>query len=146
MSLIPDNCIEHYDTRNECVASENKKIYKLVNASKFKIKKIKIDKCLPQVGEKRCDYLISIGEKNTKKVFFIELKGGRLVDAIKQIHSTIVYLKEEFKDFEMNARIVGSRDVPGFINNPYYLKLKKVIDPTNGTIERSTNKFYSEAI
>lgn len=147
MSLIPENCVLHFDNRNECVASENGKIYKLINASKLKIKKVKVDKCLPQdEGEKRCDYLMSIEENDIKRIFFIELKGERLIDAVKQIHSTVIYLKTEFKDFRFDARIVGSGDVPGFINNPHYLKLKKIIHPTKGKIERATNKFYSEII
>lgn len=147
MSLIFDKCVEHYDNRNECVASENKKVYKLINESKFKIRKVRIDKCLPQgKGEKRCDYLMSVEEKNIKRVFFIELKGERLIDAVKQIRFTVIYLKQEFTDFRIDARIVGSKDVPGFINNPHYLKLKKEIHPTKGTIERATNKFYSETI
>jgi hypothetical protein len=147
MSLILDKCVIHHDIRNECVASEKKKVYKLINDSNFKIRKIKVDKCLPQnEGEKRCDYLMSIEEKDTKRVFFIELKGERLIDAVKQIYSTIIYLKDEFKNFRLDARIVGSGDVPGFINNPHYIKLKKEIHPTKGEIRRATNKFYSEII
>jgi|SRR4051794_36407343 hypothetical protein len=113
MSLILEKCVVHNDNRNEFVASENKKVYKPINQSKFKIRKVKVDKCLSQTeGEKRCDYLMDIEERNIKRVFFIELKGERLIDAVKQIHSTIIYFKQEFKNFRMDARIVGSRDVP----------------------------------
>ncbi len=106
-----------------------------------------MDKCLPQnIGEKRCDYLMSIEDKGFKRVFFIELKGGQLTDAIKQIYSTIIYLRSEFKGFRLDARIVGCGDVPGFINTPHYRKLRKEIHPTKGKIERATNKVYSEII
>lgn len=147
MSLILKACIEHEDNRNECVAYENSKTFKLINQSRFVVRKVKVDKCLPQVeGEKRCDFLFSINCPEMKRVFFIELKGDRLVDAVKQIHETINYLKENFKDHVLEARIVGSGDVPNLRTNPYYLRLQRAINPTKGTIKRATNKFYSETI
>lgn len=147
MSLIPDKCILHFDSRSECVAFEKGKTYKLLNASKYKIKKVRIDNCILQnEGQRRCDYLLSIDDDNIRKVFFVELKGERLIDAVKQIHSTITYLKEEFKGFQLEARIVGSKDVPNIKNNPHYLKLKKIVDSSGGNIKRATNKYYSETI
>lgn len=147
MSLIPENCIHYCDNRNECIASEKGKTFRLINRSGYKVKKVKIDQCFPQKqGEKRCDYLMSIDEPGFKSAFFIELKGGGLVYALKQIYDSIIYLKAELKGFQLQARIVGSGDVPGFNNTPHYIKLKKEIYPTKGTIERSTNKIYSEII
>ena len=147
MSLIPDSCVISNDNRSECVATENGKTYKLINKSKVQIRKVKVDNCIQQrEGEKRCDYLMSIDNKEHKKVFFIELKGGGLSDAIKQIYSTIIYLQAELKGFQLEARIVESGDVPNFKNSPQYLKLLKQVYLTKGTIIRATNKFYSENI
>ncbi len=145
MSLIQNECIEFEDERKICMAFEKGKTYRLLNSSNYKIRKVIVDKCIGQnIGEKRCDYLMEI--KSIKRVIFIELKGGDLVHALKQIYSTIVYLKSEFLDYQIDARIVGSRDVPGFINTPYFVKLEKQIYPTKGKIERATNNFYSENI
>lgn len=144
MSLILDKCIEFDEKRKICIAYEKGKTYRLTNNSSYKIRKVKVDNCLPQnKGEKRCDYLMEIS--SIKRVIFIELKGGDLAHALKQLNSAIIYLKTEFRNYQLDARIIGSRDVPGFINIPEFRKLAKEILP-NGTIERGTNKDYSENI
>jgi hypothetical protein len=99
---------------------------------------------LQNEGEKRCDYLMSIEEK--KRVIFIELKGGGLSAAVKQLYDTIIYLKGEFKGYQIDARIVGRRDVPGISGTPDYRKLAREVNPTNGIIYRATNNIYSENI
>ncbi len=145
MNLIPNECIEFDEERKICIAIENGKIYKLNNVSGFKIRKVKVDNCILQKPEDRkCDYLMEI--KSVGRVIFIELKGGDLVHALKQLFSSISYLKSEFINYQIDVRIVGSRDVPGFINTPDYLRLFKIVRPTNGLIKRSTNKIYSENI
>ncbi len=145
MSLIPDECIEFDEERKICIAFEKGKIYRLNNNSSYKIRKVKVDKCIAQeVGERRCDYLMEI--KSIKRVIFIELKGGDLAHALRQLHSAITFLKKEFGNFQIDVRIVGSRDVPGFISLPDYLKLEKEIRFTKGKTERATNNIYSENI
>lgn len=89
---------------------------------------------------------MNIDENKLCKVFFIELKGGNLNQALKQLNSTIDYLQKEFSGFQKEARIVGSKDVPGFINSPEYVKLAKKILPTKGEIKRATNKIMEETI
>lgn len=112
MSLIPSRCIEFDEKRKICIAFEKGKTYKLNNDSRYKIKKVKVDKCVDQKkGEKRCDYLMEI--ETIKKIIFIELKGGDLVHALRQLYSTINYFKTEFSNYQIDARIIGSRDVPG---------------------------------
>ncbi|MEO6230971.1 MAG: hypothetical protein ABJB11_03460 [Ferruginibacter sp.] len=66
--------------------------------------------------------------------------------AVIQIHSTIIYLKNEFKNYRFDARIVGSKDVPGFKNTPNYKRLAREVLPTKGGIERGTNNIYIETI
>ena len=87
---------------------------------------------------------MNINHEKLKRAIFIELKGGGLSDALKQLYATIIYLKEEFKGYRRDVRIVGSKDVPGFINLPDYRKLAKEVFPTGGTIERGTNNIYTE--
>ncbi len=145
MNLIPAKCVEHNDKRKICVAEENGKKYQLFNKSGITIKKVKVDKCLQQkANEKRCDFLMEA--KKLKRVFFIELKGGDLNKAVNQIYSSIVYLKNEFKNYKIDARIVGSKDVPDIKITANYKKLAKEILPKNGTIERGTNNIYTESI
>ena len=146
MSLILNECIEFNDKRKICVATEKGKTYTLNNISNYKVRKVKIDKCLPQKeSEKRCDYLIDIDDQDLKRVIFIELKGSKLADALRQIYSTIIYLSGEYKNYTKDARIVGSRNVPGFIDLHNYKKLAKEIFQ-NGTIGIRTNKVYFENI
>ncbi len=143
MSLIPNECIEFDEERKICVAFENGKTYRLNNNSNYKIRKVKVDKCIGQeMKEKRCDYLMEI--KSIKRVIFIELKGGDLVHALRQLYSAITYLKREFGNYQIDARIIGSGDVPGFINVPDYRKLAKELLP-KGTILTRTN-IYTENI
>ena len=145
MNLIPDKCIEFNDNRKAFVAEENRKKYNLNNPSGQFIRKVKIDKCLDQnSGEKRCDYLMDC--KNLKRVIFIELKGSDLNKAVVQIHTTIVHLKNEFLNYNIDARIIGSKDVPNFKNTPAYRKLAKQVLPTGGKIIRATNNIYIETI
>ena len=145
MSLIPNECIESDDDRKIIIAFEKGRTYRLNNESGYKIRKVKVDNCIQQKAEqKRCDYLVGI--QSIKKVIFIELKGGDLVHALKQLHASIIYFKPEFINYQVDARIVASRDSPGFINAPDYVKLEKLIRANKGKIERSTHNIYSENI
>ena len=145
MSLILPDCIKCHDTRPECVVSERGKTYRLQNRSGFEIRIVRVDGCLANIKrERRCDYLMNIDK--CRRAIFIELKGGALVDAIQQIYSTVLYLKEEFKRYQLDARIVGKGDVPGFINLPEYRKLAKELGKSNGKIERSTTGVYLENV
>ncbi|MDP4151679.1 MAG: hypothetical protein Q8943_19905, partial [Bacteroidota bacterium] len=122
MTLVLPDCLEYFDKRQVCVAEENGKCYRLVNTSKVNIAKIKVDKCLPQKdNERRCDYLMKVDDKGIQRAIFIELKGTRLIDAVRQIQGTIDYLRKEFQDFQLDARIVGSGDVPRISNLPEYV-------------------------
>jgi hypothetical protein len=147
MSLILEKCIKSHDNRPENVVRENGKEYKLINLSGFKIKTVKVDSCLGQgVGEKRCDYLMHVDEKQCKRTIFIELKGGALVDALKQLYSTAIYLKEDFKGCRLDGRIVGKGNVPNFKNIPDYKKLFKLLTTSGGDLKVGTNRFYSEKV
>lgn len=146
MSLIKEKCIEFDEHRKICVAEENGKKYVLNNTSNLKIKKVKVDKCLEQnEGEKRCDYLMSI-DVPKRQAIFIELKGSDLIKATFQIIETLEFLKEDFKGYQLDVRIVGSRDVPNMIQTPIYKKLASIIKPSGGEIKRATNNVLTENI
>lgn len=145
MSLIPDECVEFDEKRKICIANENGKTYKLFNNSNYKIRKVKVDKCIKQKQrQKICDFLMEI--EIITRVIFIELKGGDLDEALKQIYSSIMHLESEFQNYQIEVRIVGSRDTPGFINLPDYTKLAKKLAKSKGKIIRATNKLYEESI
>lgn len=145
MSLLLDKCVEFEDKRKHCVADENGKTYRILNNSEFVIKKVKIDKCIKQgIGEKRCDFLFCID--NLKRVIFVELKGGKLSTALLQLTETIQYLKNEFKGYKIDARIIGSKDIPNFKSIPSYRALAILVGNNNGTLVRATNNIYTETV
>jgi len=146
MSSKLADCVPKYcDDRKECVAIEKGKKYKLINDSRHVIKSIKLDECLAdKIGERICDYLMHIDNKELKRAIFVELKGGDLNSALKQLYSTVTYLKSEFTNHKMDARIVSSRDVPNIASTPDYRKLAREIIPTGGNIDRGTNNIYTE--
>lgn len=147
MNRIPEECIEFFDKRKICVAEERGKKYELRNDSGFRIKKVKANFCLSQKArEKRCDYLFCVDDIKQPVVFFIELKGGDIVQAIRQVVDTVLFLKPGLENHVLNVRIIGSRNVPQIMNTPDYRKLASVIRPSSGTIKKATNYKMSESI
>jgi hypothetical protein len=147
MSLIDAACVEYNEVRKLYVAAENGKKYVLDNQSALRVRKVSVDKCVKMPdGCGRCDYLFSIDESVKRTVYFIELKGGRGEDALKQINDTFDFLKADFDGYIFEARVVGSRSIPGLTRNPHYKKLLRKIDPMGGNIKIATNKFYKDII
>ena len=145
MSLIPQECIEYDEARKICIAEQYGKKYTLNNDSGFKIQKIKVDGCLAQhTGEKRCDYLFKIETKTPQNAIFVELKGGDLITAVRQVSYTINYLRAELKTYDLLVRIIGSRDVPKLKISPAYRQLLQLIPPQN--FKYATNGVYTEKI
>jgi hypothetical protein len=145
MSLIKQECIEYEDKRSVLIAEEKGKKYRLVNESGYIISKMKVDNCIIKEGQRKCDYLFSTSDK-IKKVVFVELKGGSLVHAVRQISETIKHLNEDFNGFITDARIVGSRSVPNIKQTREYIALYDVVQKTKGSLIVATNKFYEESI
>ena len=141
MSLIPTKCIDPNEDWKICSVSEKRISYQLENGFLYKIKKVTVDGCLPQKeGERRCDYLFDIHQ--IKSVIFIELKGnkGKIKDALEQLYQTIIFLKSEFENYKIHARIAGSKGTPDIENLPEYKKLKRQIIPTKGTIKKEVKE------
>ena len=66
--------------------------------------------------------------------------------ATKQILETIIFLQKEFEGFQIEARIVGNRDVPNIIQTVEYKKLTALVKRSGGEIKRGTNNIYKETI
>jgi len=55
-------------------------------------------------------------------------------------------LKEEIVNLKIDARIIGSNNVPNLTTTSEYQKLFRLIKGTKGEIKIATNKFFSENI
>ena len=131
------------------MAAEKGKRYCLFNDSELRVRRIRADGCLAQrVAEGRCDFVMHIIDNDSinSRVIFIELKGKDLIKAVTQIFDTIAYLKNEFKQHRLDARIVGTGGVPNYKSDPEYKKLQRVCSDTKGNIVTSTHKNYSENV
>lgn len=71
---------------------ENGRKFNIINNNATFVNKVKVDNCYQTVGRK-CDYLFEVMSpscKNTlNKVYYVELKGCKLDDALEQLISTI---------------------------------------------------------
>ncbi len=128
------------DDRSIFVAKDKKekREYRLLNPNKEKICKIKIDNGLIQDNSiKKCDFLFLLCDESA---IFVELKGSNMLQAIRQINSTIIFLGDKLKNNSISARIVLSRfNVPRIENNPDFLKLRKLLKSKNGDLKYMTN-------
>ncbi|PCJ15141.1 MAG: hypothetical protein COB02_18285 [Candidatus Cloacimonadota bacterium] len=89
-------------------AEENGKKFIIKNESRYTIRKIKVDGCLiDDVKTKKCDYLFEIEDEDLQ-VFYVELKGCRVDDAIFQIEATIELLSLRHKNNKKSCYIVAS--------------------------------------
>jgi len=96
-------------TKNKIVSvSENKRVFRINNSSLFSINLVKVDGCYIKKG-RRCDYLFEILDSDIIKVFYIELKGKHLEDAIEQLGETLKYCLGIHKGIDRSCYIVASR-------------------------------------
>lgn len=58
-------------------------------------------------NEKSCDYLVL--NDDSKKAFFIELKGSNVSEAIPQFEGAIKKLKSELLNYSLKFRIISSK-------------------------------------
>lgn len=106
-------CEDFRDVRSTPSVSEKGKTFQLDNRkSKIEIAGIKIDGCVfTKEDGKKCDYLFEVEDK--KKLFFVELKGSDVIQAIEQIKNTITKMKVHYNDWSYAGRVVlGRRVVP----------------------------------
>ncbi len=83
-----------------------KSIYRIINPERKEVTIHTIDGCLIQEGE-RCDYLVAVDE--SRKAFYVELKGHDLNKAMKQIIATFNCFKNQNKFNLQLGRIVPTK-------------------------------------
>ena len=95
--------------KNKIVSvSENKRTFRINNKSLFTINKVEVDGCYISEGRK-CDFLFEIIEDEVKEVFYVELKGKHIEDAIEQLEATLKACLELHKSVPRSCYIVASR-------------------------------------
>ncbi|NOZ91351.1 MAG: hypothetical protein GXO60_08725 [Epsilonproteobacteria bacterium] len=96
-------------TTNKIISiSENKRIFRINNSSLFSINRVEVDGCYITSGRK-CDYLFEILDSDILEVFYVELKGKHLEDAIEQLEETLKYCLGIHKSINRSCFIVASR-------------------------------------
>ena len=88
--------------------SENKRTFKINNKSLFTINKVTVDGCYIEEGRK-CDYLFEILDNELKEVFYVELKGKHIDDAVTQLEATLRHCFHLHKNIIRSCYIVASR-------------------------------------
>lgn len=106
-------------------AYEMGKRFRFDNPGRKAICKVKIDGCLITDNSLRCDYLFKVCEDKT--YFLVELKGGDVSHAVRQIESTFLQLNRKLKESSerFNGRIVSSR-VPAATESSFRKLQEKV--------------------
>ncbi len=111
-------------------SSGSKSEFRLENSKRIKVRIIRVDNCVIKDDTTRCDYVIEIPIDNIKVVLFVELKGNKVEDGIKQLENTINHIcfKNRY-DSDLQKRA--------------YLVITKVKIPVS-KIDNSKKKFRKE--
>lgn len=122
------------------VATEKGKKFRIENKSNAGICKVKVDGCLITDNTvRKCDFLFEVSS-TTKTYLLVELKGGDLGSAVKQIESTydLLYKKLDVPVGNFKGIIVLSA-VPGA--NLTFRKLQERVLSAKGLyLERKTHR------
>jgi len=129
-----NSCIVYSDFRSQPSVKEQGKSYTIVNTKKDKITCVKIDDCVFETEQKKCDFLFLV-ERDVPIAFFVELKGCNVSHGIEQLHSSIKALKNDFANHQLEARISNiGNTIPDLKNRKTYIDLAKIVYPTKGSI------------
>ena len=125
-----EECIEIKDSRKIFTAKEDGKVYTLNNTIGVEIAKIKIDGCVFNEGNKKCDWLFLVEEG---KVIFVELKGSDITGGLKQLHQTYDRLRNKFANRIIWFRLcIGERNsVPRSIRGNHSYKYLFAVSEDN---------------
>lgn len=101
--------------------NENGKRFAIEYPKEWRCEKIQIDGSLINSQEvQKCDYAFLIHCNKDKKValLYVELKGRHLLEAINQLESTLMQLKDKFNSYAINeAHAVCSRIIPNMTSS-----------------------------
>jgi hypothetical protein len=136
-----ENCFEFVDQKNKIVSfsdrkSKTKYIYE--NDSFDSLTKYRVDGCLINDEDFKCDYLLL---NCTKEVsYFVELKGSDLIKAIEQIDRSIDILHKDFEEYAVEARIVLTRVNTTDLKSTKLIKLEGRLKKLNGKLIKQTRQ------
>lgn len=103
-------------TKPVVVKGEHDRKFTLTVPKSATVKKIRIDDGLVSGNQsKKCDWAITVNPSTQEYFFFIELKGGDLAHAVKQLEASIIELKRLHGAYKQKqAHAVCSRIIPSF--------------------------------
>ncbi len=124
---ICNNC----SNRSIFVQKERKSEFRLKNMRNVNINEVKVDNCLIQGHQYRCDWLYEIMCQQVSEVYYVELKGKDLRHALAQILETVNFCEQRFahRDCKRVACIVLSaypQENSAIQNKKRELKRKKI--------------------
>ncbi|WP_347068799.1 hypothetical protein [Flavobacterium sp. WV_118_3] len=108
------------------------------NNSSNKLTKYRVDGCLIDDHNSKCDFLLLNCDK--KESYFVELKGSDLIKAVEQIDRSIDLLHSKFKDFSVNGRIVLTRVNTTDLKNSKLIRLEQKIKRLNGNLKKQNRQ------
>ena len=136
-----ENCFEFTGQKNKIVTctdakSSTKYIYQ--NDSQDILSKYKVDGCLIDDEDSKCDFLLLNCTKGIS--YFVELKGSDLIKAVEQIERSINVLHKDFKEYSVEARIVLTRVNTTDLKSSKLIRLESRLKKLNGKLIKQTRQ------
>lgn len=136
-----ENCFEFAEQKSKivtCIDAKSSTKYIYENDSLDKLTKYRVDGCLINDDDSKCDYLLL---NCTKEVsFFVELKGSDLIKAVEQIDRSIDILHKDFKEYSVEARIVLTRVNTTDLKSTKLIRLESKLKKLNGKLIKKTRQ------
>ncbi len=137
-----EDCFDFVEQKRKIVTCTDRKSstkYIYENDSSDTLSKYRVDGCLINDDDSKCDYLML---NCTKKVlYFVELKGSDLIKAVRQIDRSINILHKDFKDYSVEARIVLTRVNTTALKSSKLIRLERKLKELNGKLIKRTEQF-----
>ena len=125
------------------VATEKGREYVLENPAGLMVLQTKVDGALYGDGDgKKCDYSFSSKEFST--IILVELKGRDIIQAAKQLQSTIEDFKVKYAYKRYYGRIVASRVQAPDIQSVEYRRLSALLVKSGGNLDKKTRKLQEK--
>lgn len=141
-----DNCLDFSDDRSIVVLkdkrSKSKSEYRAENNNKKNLVCLRVDGCLiTNIDGKKCDYLLLISDE--KIAHFIELKGGGISDAIKQLTNSVNQIMPHLKKHEYQIAFakVSLSKTPKILPAKDWLDLRRLMQTYNGDAFRQNSPY-----
>jgi hypothetical protein len=143
--ICKEGCLLNSNQKTVSVYGKAGTKYSVENSKGKIVSKFIVDDCVLVTlkNEEKCDYLFLVDNLKNKDGYFVELKGGDVPKAIRQIISSVEKLKKNITGI-LAGRIICSRfsKAPETYGSNPYKKLRKIL---NGNIEIKI-KQYSDII